>query len=276
MGADATLSAVPERAPGLFPRGIGHFALQVGIFVLFGALYALSGIYGRRHAGLGVANAERLLRLERTLHLDWERSAQQSAMTGPALLRVVADQTYFLCQFVVSTTFLIWLYLRHHVRFAPVRDALVAANVVALVTLLVVPVAPPRLVPDGGYVDTLDRHAVSLHSAVVDALNNPYAALPSLHASYCVTLGVAGVLVCRHRAARAAWALYPFVVCFSILATGNHFVLDAVAGVLALAPTPLVRRALARVPQVRNGSSSPGTTDVATASASPSGTSSTR
>jgi PAP2 superfamily protein len=276
MGADATASAVPEGVAGPFPRGVRHFALQVGIFVALGALYALSGVYGRHRAAFGVANAERLVRLEGTLHLDWERATQRATLTGPAVLRVVADETYFLCQFVVSTAFLIWLYFRHQSRFALVRDALVTANVVALLTLLVLPVAPPRLVPGGGYVDTLDRHAVSLHSSLVDALNNPYAALPSLHVSYCVTIGVAGVLLCRHLVVRALWAVYPLVVCFSIVATGNHFVLDAVGGLLALAPTPLVHRALARLPQARNGSTRPGTTDLATASASSSGTSSTR
>ena len=100
--------------------------------------------------------------------------------------------------------------------------------------------------------------------------------MPSLHVSYCVTIGVAGVLLCRRRLVRVLWAAYPVVVCFSIVATGNHFVLDAVGGLLALAPTPLVRRALARIAQARNGSTRPGTTDLATATASSSGTSSTR
>jgi membrane-associated phospholipid phosphatase len=276
MAADATLSAVQEPSPSPFPRGLRHFALQVGIFALLGALYAVSGIYGRRHAGGGVANAEHVMRLERALRLDWEHPVQRATLDGPALLRAVADQTYFLCQFVISTAFLIWLYVRRHAGYAVVRDALVAANAVALATLFVLPVAPPRLVPGGGYVDTLDRHAVSLHSGVVDALNNPYAAMPSLHVSYALALGAAGVVLCRNALARAVWAAYPVLVSYSIVATGNHFVLDAVGGVLALAPTPLVRRAFARIAQTRNGSRSPGTTEVATATASASGTSSTR
>jgi membrane-associated phospholipid phosphatase len=230
MAADATLSAVQEPSPGPFPRGLRHFALQVGIFALLGALYADSGIYGRRHAGGGVANAEQVMRLERALRLDWEHPVQRATLDGPALLRAVADQTYFLCQFVVSTAFLIWLYVRRHAGYAVVRDALVAANAVALATLFVLPVAPPRLVPGGGYVDTLDRHAVSLHSGVVDALNNPYAAMPSLHVSYALALGAAGVVLCRNALARAVWAAYPVLVSYSIVATGNHFVLDAVAG----------------------------------------------
>jgi membrane-associated phospholipid phosphatase len=276
MVSRATVSHVPEPPSSLFPRGARHFALQVGIFAALGALYALSGVYGRGQATVAVAHAERLVRLERALHLDWERGLQRATLTGPALLRTLADQTYFLCQFVVSTAFLIWLYFRHNVRFGLVRDALVTANLVALATCIALPLAPPRLVPGGGYVDTLDEHAVSLHSSVVDALNNPYAAMPSLHVSYAVALGVAGAVLCRHILVRCAWVVYPLVVCYSIVATGNHFVLDAVGGVLALALTPLLRRALARIDQARKGSTRPGTTDIATATASSSGTSSTR
>ncbi len=60
---------------------------------------------------------------------------------------------------------------------------------------------------------------------------NPYAAMPSLHTATAILVGVTGVLVTRHLAVRAVWALYPGLVLFSIVATANHFFLDAVAGI---------------------------------------------
>ena len=59
---------------------------------------------------------------------------------------------------------------------------------------------------------------------------NEYAAMPSLHTAYALTIGTTAVLVCRSIVAKVVWALYPALVVYSIISTGNHFILDAVAG----------------------------------------------
>ena len=230
----------------LTPRGPRDLLLQIAVFQVLGAVYALTGIYGRMEPAAAVANARSILGFERALGIDWEASVQHAVLAGPAFLRSVADLTYFSCQFVVSSVFLLWVYARHTQRYALVRDALVAANVVALILAIAVPVAPPRMVPGIGLVDTLDTNAVNMHSGLVDALNNPYAAMPSLHASYAVVIGVAGVALTRRWWARAAWAAYPALVLYSIVATANHFILDAIVGVVALLATPLAARAWRR------------------------------
>jgi hypothetical protein len=213
---------------------------------VLGALYALTGIYGRREAVAAVADSRRIVHLEHVLGIAWESPIQHAVLAGPGLFRSVADLTYFSCQFLVSSVFLLWVYARHTARYALVRDALVAANVVALAVAIAYPAAPPRMVPGIGIRDTLDANAVNMHSSVVDALNNAYSAMPSLHASYAVVIGVAGVALTRSWWARAAWSLYPALVLYSILATGNHFVLDAAAGIVALAATPLAVQASRR------------------------------
>src|SRR5262249_47470974 len=83
-----------------------------------------------------------------------------------------------------------------------------------------------------------NANSVNLNSPVIDALNNPYSAMPSLHASYALVIGAAGVLLVRRRAAKLAWALYPMLVIYSVVATGNHFTLDVAAGALILLATP--------------------------------------
>ena len=210
-------------------------------------MYALSGIYGRAHAATGVENARTVFRVERTIGIDWEHGVQDWALRGPHLLIDVANRTYFVCQFVVSTIFLFWVYTRRNESFPRVRNALLAANYVAVVVLFVFPMAPPLMVPGAGFVDTLNENAVNLHSSLIDALNNPYSAMPSLHASYAIVLGVAGVVVTRRWWSRLCWAAYPGLVTYSVIATGNHFVLDVLAGAAALLATPLVDRAAARI-----------------------------
>ncbi len=230
----------------LAPLGWRDLALQVAVFLVLGALYALTGIYGRREAEMAVANSRGILHLEHAIGVDWEAPLQHAVLAGPGVLQDVANETYFACQFWVSTVFLLWVYTRHTTRYRLVRDALVAANVVALLVAIAFPAAPPRMVSGTGLVDTLDAEAVNMHSSVVDALNNAYSAMPSLHASYAVVLGVAGVALARRWWVRATWAAYPALVFYSIVATGNHFVLDAVAGVAALGATPLATKSWRR------------------------------
>jgi membrane-associated phospholipid phosphatase len=159
----------------------------------------------------------------------------------------VANHTYFLSQLGVSSAFLLWAYLRRAEHFERVRNAFLAVNVVSVAVLFAYPLAPPRLVPGSGFADTMSSNAVNLHSAVVDALNNPYSAMPSLHASYALVLGIAGVTLTRSLWAKLLWAIYPVLITFCIVASGNHFVLDAIAGFAALAVIPAADRARAAV-----------------------------
>ena len=226
----------------LTPRGWRHLLLQVALLGSFEILYALSGIYGRSAGGTALANARGLLSFEQTIGLGWEHGIQDWTLSAPRFFLELANRTYFISQFTVSTLFLLWVYARRHEHFARARNALLAANYVAFTVLFLYPLAPPRAIPGGGFVDTLDANAVNLNSPLINALNNPNSAMPSLHASYAIVLGVAGVLLTHSLVAKSLWALYPFLVSYSVVATGNHFVLDVVAGVAALVATPLVDR----------------------------------
>jgi PAP2 superfamily len=245
-GTGSVRSTVRRLLRSITPLGWRDLALQIAVFQALGGLYALTGIYGRRQAETAVANSHRILDLEHAMGIDWEGSLQHAVLAGPGLLGDLANGTYFTCQFSISTAFLLWVYARHTTRYPLVRDALVAANVVALLVAIAFPAAPPRLVPGIGLIDTLNADSLNMHSSIVEALNNAYSAVPSLHASYAVVLGVAGVALARRWWVRTIWAAYPALVFYSIVATGNHFVLDAVAGVAALAATPLAAKAWQR------------------------------
>ncbi len=225
------------------PRGWRHLLLQFALLGSFEIVYALSGIYGRRADGTAIANAHGLLRLESTLGIDWEHAIQDWALRAPHVFLDIGNRTYFISQFTISTAFLLWVYARRHERFARVRNTLLAANYVSVIVMFLYPLAPPRAVPGAGFADTLDANAVNLHSSLITALNNPNSAMPSLHASYAIVVGITGFLLTRNVVARAFWALYPLLVTYSVIATGNHYVLDVVAGGAALAATPLVDRA---------------------------------
>lgn len=226
------------------PRGWTNFAGQAGLFALLGGLYALTGLYGRHEASTAIANGSSVIHVERELGIGWEHTLQGWALQHDAV-RQFANRTYMLSQFTITNCFLIWAYLRRYGAYLRIRNALVVANAFALIGALAFPLAPPRLIPGSGIVDTLGSGPATFHSTLVDALNNPYAAFPSLHASYALVLGVAGVALTRRPWLRAIWIIYPALVVFSVVATGNHFLIDVLAGAVAVLATPAVERAIA-------------------------------
>ena len=86
------------------------------------------------------------------------------------------------------------------------------------------PTAPPRMLGLG----FVNQH----RDGLVQLLANPYAAMPSLHAADSLIVGVMLFSVCKHWWSKAIWALWPGWVWFSVMATGNHFWLDCLAGSL--------------------------------------------
>jgi membrane-associated phospholipid phosphatase len=91
---------------------------------------------------------------------------------------------------------------------------------------------PPRLLAGLGFIDTVSRTSLTFSSDLVNALANPYAAMPSLHAADALVLGIALASVVRSRPLKIAFVLWPAWVAFSLLATGNHYWLDVAAGAL--------------------------------------------
>ena len=126
------------------------------------------------------------------------------------------------------------------------------AMAIALVGYVVFPTAPPRFLPEWGFIDTVAQtHGRAPHhtSASMTALFNPYAAVPSMH----VAVRADDRLVARAPGASAAscaslWAIYPFLITFVIIVTANHFIIDALLGALTAGVVRLRRDAGSRVP----------------------------
>jgi len=130
---------------------------------------------------------------------------------------------------------ILFVYVRRHAAFTRFRNAILFANVIGLVGYIFMPTAPPRLLGLG----FVDQH----RDGLVSLAANPYAAMPSLHAADALIVGITLAYVCRSRLAKALWLFWPAWVWFSVIATGNHFWLDVVAGVaVALLALGVVHR----------------------------------
>ncbi len=217
-----------ERA---FPRGLGDFGLQVGIWLAFLLAYQLARGVADRSAAEAFANGRVVIELERALHTFVERDLQRVVLESDLIVHAL-NSTYWLSQFAVVGLALLWIYFFRNDAFTRVRNWIITANVLGLAGYVLLPTAPPRMFPEEGFVDTLSLSASLNHgSAFVELASNPYAAMPSLHAADALIVGFALASLVRPRWLKVVWTLWPSWVWFSVMATGNHFWLDVAAGV---------------------------------------------
>jgi len=180
--------------------------------------------------------------------------AVQGFVEQSQFLILATSYTYWLSQFAVVGVALLWVYFRHHERFAPFRNWLIAANLLGLVGYVLMPTAPPRMYPEWGFSDTLAEYASVNHdSGLVSFAANPYAAMPSLHAMDALIVGIVMASVCRSWVSRVLWLAWPAWVTFAVMGTGNHYWLDCIAGfALALVGAAILFRK--RLPRVLSAS----------------------
>ncbi len=202
---------------------------ELGVFLGLYLLYGVGRWVAVGDAGTALDNTAALVDLERSLGLFVEREVQGALAVGVPLW--LANQVYLLSEFAVLPAVLVWLYRRHPLRYAQLRTTILVTWVIAIPLFALVPVAPPRLA-DLGIADTVSAGSVPLGSRLVTPFYNPYAAVPSLHSGFALALGAALVVVAGRRRPLllAAGLVWPATVALSTIVTGNHSVLDAVAG----------------------------------------------
>jgi hypothetical protein len=217
------------------------------IAVVLGALgaYEAARLAMEPNWAQAFANARRVEALEQLTGIAREQSLQRAFLALPDLVSAL-NIFYFVGHFLLTGVFFLWLYHRSRDGFRSYRDGFLAATAIALVIHYVFPTAPPRLAGVGLEDTLLALSGIDIGSPTSSALSNPVAAVPSLHAAYALGVGLGLVRFARSSLVRVAGAVYPPLVVLTIVVTGNHFVLDAVAGMLVLGVGFLLAGALRR------------------------------
>ncbi|MCO5996450.1 phosphatase PAP2 family protein [Actinoallomurus rhizosphaericola] len=189
------------------------------------------------------AHASQVLRLEHTLGIDVELDLNHALLRAPSLAKP-ANWFYATAHFAVTLTVLVWLYRRRPEHFHRLRTALMVATGIALLGFWLYPLAPPRFLGGRGFVDpVVALHSFGLYSSPeAGSLTNQFAAMPSMHAGWALWCAVAVVTLSKRPWVRAIAALYPVVTILVIFSTANHYVVDAVAGVVITASALLIGR----------------------------------
>ena len=199
-------------------------------------------------AGEALSNGLDLIALERALGFYWELEWQSWIIDDYWAVRVM-NWIYFWGHMPLVVVLAVFLFVWHRSTYGLIRTAFLASGAIGVVIYALYPVAPPRLIPFAGYVDTmavLDR--VGYQAQEAQAFVNPYAAVPSLHFGWSMLLGGAFAWVGRrHTLVVVGGVLWPVLMLFSIVMTANHFIIDAVFGAIVslagLAIAEAMRRA---------------------------------
>jgi hypothetical protein len=223
---------------------------EVGLVLAFYVVYSIvrntqgSAVVSEGHA---LRNALRIVRWEKVVGIYREEALQQHFLGWNGFIEFW-NLFYGTFHFFVTIFALVLLFRRFPVRYRRWRNTLAATTALALIGFAAYPLMPPRLLPASyGFVDTLRTYGSlwSFDSGAMSKLSNQYAAMPSLHFAWAVWCTLVLVPALRSRWAKAAAVIYPAFTLFAIVVTANHFVLDAVGGLVALGLGSAVGFALA-------------------------------
>ena len=229
------------------PKGYLDALRQIGLFVLADVCYETVRGVAEGQRAVAFANGREIIVFERSTHTFFEPDLQSWLLPERWLIDI-ANFMYMNSHFVLTTGFLVWLYIRRNDSFYFVRNMFMVAMALALVGYTLYPTAPPRLFTEFGFVDTItDFSNVNHDSALVKVFVNPYAAVPSMHCAFALMIAVPGVRLSHHLWAKAFWAVYPLVVFWVVVVTANHYWVDGAIGALvAVAAALVAQRLLAR------------------------------
>ena len=227
------------------PHGWSDLLRQLLMFVVAYAGYeivrGLAGVTGDKP----FADATRIIDFERTLHVFAEPGIQRWVMGHAHWLLDVCDWTYLNAHFALSVGALAFIYMRRNDSFYFVRNMFMIAMLLALVGYTVFPTAPPRLMPQWGFTDSIQQFTgVTVEHGVSGALLNVYAAVPSMHVCVALMIGLPMSRLVRHRVACGLWRVYPGFITFVVIATGNHYFTDVVLGALTAGLSALLAKQL--------------------------------
>lgn len=230
------------------PRGWLDLLLQLGLFfAVYQCYQVVRGVVDGK-SDLAFANAERIVDLERTMGTFFEPGFQASLLDHSWIIDI-ANWLYINSHFTITITFLAWLYLFHNRNFYFVRNMFMVAMGLALVGYGLYPTAPPRLLPGDMFTDTIaNLTGTAQDSKTASLLLNKYAAVPSMHIGFSSMIAGTAFSLVKNPVGRFLWLLYPVLVFFVIVATANHYWLDAAAGALVAASSAYIaHRVLAPV-----------------------------
>ncbi|MEW1908322.1 phosphatase PAP2 family protein [Kitasatospora sp. NPDC085895] len=231
--ADPQPTAPPEQPAGPEQPSRPHPVRELLLIAVLYTVYRLGRIAAEGHVPRAFRNATDVWNLERTLHLPGEADVQDLLLHSDLLVHT-ANAFYATVHFPATVLFLLWTYWRRPGHYVWIRRVLTVLTGAGLALHLLLPLAPPRMLEVTGLVDTARVYGPAVYGdPATDSLSNQFAAMPSLHVGWALTVAVGLIAATRSRW-RRLWLLHPAVTYLVVVGTANHYWLD---GIVAIALT---------------------------------------
>lgn len=204
-----------------------ELSLVLGLYALWQYAHDLAV---NKTAG-AMDHARWLWHVERSMHLPSEVSLQRALINHKLVMQFL--NIYYGGMHVPAIgILLIWLFFRHRDRYSRVRTSL-ALMIGGCLTIQMIPMAPPRFLPDLGFVDSALLYGQSVYGSGGSGLSNQLAAMPSQHVGWSLVVGIAAVTISTSKW-RWLVLLHPILTILAVTATANHWWLDGVVAGLVL------------------------------------------
>ena len=200
--------------------------------LLFGVYLVVDALDGASRRAAANRHGHDLFALEQRLHIDVEHTLNDW-LAPHHTLSVLANYEYAYTYILSALILMAWVIARRPDLWRATRDSFIVLNLLAIATFAIYPTAPPRMLPDLGFVDTVTRGGTvgSWGSGLVDAANQ-VAAMPSLHVGWALWVSVVLGRISARRSVQLLSAVHVLLTLFVVLATANHYLLDAIAVVI--------------------------------------------
>ena len=231
-------AAYRSRRPRLIAAA--SLAREAGVVFALFALWQVAGGIASLGPDGALARGEWIWHAERVLHMPSETIFQRAFLPHPLIVEAL-NLYYAGLHFAVVIACLIWVFIWHRRQYPQVRTTLVLFTAGALL-IQFVPVAPPRMLPGDGMVDTAVRYGQSVYGSVAGFNADQLSAMPSVHVGWSLLAALVIVEVSRSPWRWLALA-YPVVTTLAVVVTANHYWMDGVAAAALLALALAVQRA---------------------------------
>jgi PAP2 superfamily len=225
----AILERVSAPSARTRPFLLGEVALVA--FLLFG--YDRVASTANVDPDAAYRHGRQLLAVEQFFHLAIEQPVNH-LIAGWRFFGQLLSVYYDFAHGIVTFTVLGLVYVFASEGYRRARTALFALNGIGLVIFWLLPVAPPRLLPGGGFVDVVAHSgtwgAWETGGSTLSEHANHFASLPSLHVAYAVWVLRTVLVASTSTLLRTVAAVHVGVTVAIVVVTGNHYLIDVLAG----------------------------------------------
>jgi hypothetical protein len=213
----------------------GSFLRELALVVALLLVYKYARFLGKDHVTAALRNARDVISLERSLGVFSEARFQDLVLHDTALIRFL-NGYYLVAHVAVTAAAFIWLYVRHPPTYRRFRNVMIVITLAGMTVHLLMPLAPPRMFPDLGFVDTARVFGPASYGAgsPYKGFANQFAAMPSLHFGWALVIAWA-VLIATKSRWRYLVLAHPIITLAAIVLTANHYWLDAVVATFLFA-----------------------------------------